>query len=347
MSEISKTFTPQELKSIASRVFQGMGAPKDSADQVSESLILSNLVGHDSHGIIRIMEYYGWVKSKDLDPKARPEISWSKESATFIDGAWGFGQPAAAMATKEVIRLARNTGTASAVIGRCNHIGRLGEYVNEIANAGMLGISFCNAAATLVAPYGGVKALMGTNPFAWSIPGNGEMNTVLDFSTAVIAAGKVILAAMNGDPIPAGALLDKDGNPTLNAADLQAGGALLPFGEHKGSGLAVMIDVAAGALSGILPAAIENIGHGNGTVIIALDISRYTELHNFKKIAEGFAIALHGARSPTGPEVLMPGELEYRTEQKRRQFGISVGVGVQENIKSVALELGVEVPEFE
>lgn len=346
MSEIKDTFSAQTLEKIATRVFRAMGTPTDIAEQVSQSLILSNLVGHDSHGIIRIMEYYGWVKSSDLNPMATPSVTWCKASSAFVDGAWGFGQPAATLATSEVIRLARNTGTASVVIGRNNHVGRIGEYVNEIANQGMLGISFCNAAATLVAPYGGVKPLMGTNPFAWAIPGTGEMNTVLDFSTAVIAAGKVIHAAMSGEKIQTGALIDKGGKPSTNPQDLIDGGALLPFGEHKGSGLSVLIDVAAGALSGVLPAAIENTGHGNGTVIIAIDISNYVELNIFKSIAEAFSIALHSTKATQGPEVLMPGELEFRTKKQRQVTGIHVSKGVQENIRKVAAELGVKIPEF-
>ena len=340
-------FSAATLEQIASRVFCGMGTPQKISDQVSHSLILSNLVGHDSHGIIRIMEYYGWVTNSDLNPKATPSITWSKESSAYIDGAWGFGQPAATLATKEVIRLAKKTGTASVVIGRNNHVGRLGEYVNEIADHGMIGISFCNAAATIVAPFGGVKPLMGTNPFAWGVPGVGEMNTVLDFSTAVIAAGRVVHAAMKGETIQPGALIDKDGNPSIDPNDLQAGGALLPFGEHKGSGLAVLIDVAAGALSGVLPAAIENTGHGNGTVIIAMDISNYVEVNIFKGIAQAFSVALHSTRASDGPEVLMPGEIEFRTKAMREKAGIHVSPGVQENIKSVAREIGVEIPEFD
>jgi LDH2 family malate/lactate/ureidoglycolate dehydrogenase len=347
LSDTPNIFSAATLEKIVSRVFRAMGTPQDITDQVSHSLILSNLVGHDSHGIIRIMEYYGWVKSFDLNPIATPSISWSRGSSAFIDGAWGFGQPAAMLATREVISLAKNTGTASVVIGRSNHVGRLGEYVNEIANHGMLGISFCNAAATIVAPYGGAKPLMGTNPFAWAIPGTGEMNTVLDFSTALIAAGKVIHAAMSGEIIQSGALIDKDGNPSTNPNDLQNGGALLPFGEHKGSGLSVLIDVAAGALSGVLPAAIENTGHGNGTVIIAMDISNYVKIDIFKNIAEAFLVALHSTKAIDGPEVLMPGELEFRTKTLREKAGIHVSRGVQENILIVARELGVEIPEFD
>lgn len=346
MSESGDTFSAQTLEKIATQVFSAMGAPEAIAAEVSQSLILSNLVGHDSHGIIRIMEYYGWVKSADLNPKATPTITWSKASSALVDGAWGFGQPAATVATAEVIRLAKNTGTASVVISRSNHIGRLGEYVNEIANHGMLGIAFCNAAATVVAPYGGVKPLMGTNPFAWGIPGPDEMNSVLDFSTAVIAAGKVIQAAMNGEKIQTGALIDKTGKASTDPNDLMNGGALLPFGEHKGSGLSVLIDVAAGALSGVLPAAIENTGHGNGTVIIALDISNYRELVSFKDIAQSFMTALHATKSETGPDVLMPGELEFRTKIHREKDGIIISKGVQANIKKIAEELKIKIPEF-
>jgi uncharacterized oxidoreductase len=270
-----------------------MGAPTDLAETVSKSLVLSNLVGHDSHGIIRLMEYSGWVQTGNLIPDSYPKIEWTKESTTLIDGGWGWGQSASFLATETVIDSARKFGTATVVLSKTNHVGRLGEYVDLISKAGMMGIAFCNTGGPIVAPFGGVKRVLGTNPFAWSVPGAADFNFVLDFSTAVVAAGKIILAGMSGESIEPGSLLDKEGKPSTNASDLSDGGSLLAFGGHKGSGLSVLIDVAAGILSGNMPAAISDSGFGNGTVFMAVDVSRFAAPELFKSVATQFQAIMH------------------------------------------------------
>jgi LDH2 family malate/lactate/ureidoglycolate dehydrogenase len=339
-------FSAAVLIDITARVLAGMGAPSDSADLVARSLVLSNLVGHDSHGLIRLLEYSGWVRAGQLVPDARPTVAWSKGGTALVDGHWGWGQTAAALATGCVIESARASGTATVVLTRSHHVGRLGEWVDMMASEGMMGIAFCNTGGAVVAPFGGVKRVLGTNPYAWSTPGPDGFNLVLDFSTAVIAAGKVVLAGMSGQEIPAGALLDRAGLPSTRAADLDEGGALLAFGGHKGSGLSVLIEMAAGLLSGTLPAAVSESGYGNGTVFIAVDVARYVGLDDFKAIARQFAGIMHDASPLGSPAVLLPGELEARTAAARRSAGVAVAAGVRRKVVELAAEFGVDVPEF-
>ncbi len=339
-------FTPEVLEGLTSRVLIGMGASRDSAMAVAKSLVLSNLVGHDSHGIIRLVEYSSWVPTGQLITSALPKIAWKKDATALIDGGWGWGQTASALAVDIAIRMARELGTSTVVLSRTNHIGRLGEYVDSIADAGMMGIAICNTGGEVVAPFGGIKRLLGTNPFSWSVPGVEGYNLILDFSTAVVAAGKVVLAAMNDKQIEPGALIDKNGLPSTRAQDLDDGGALLTFGGHKGSGMSVLIDVAAGILSGNMPAAISKRGNGNGTVIMAVDISRFVGLDIFRSITEQFAVALHDSGAPGGARPFMPGEIEAKTKAKRLVEGIHVSRGVQQNIVDVGSNYGVEIPEF-
>ena len=329
------------LIEIGTKVISGMGAPEELASTVSRSLVLSNLVGHDSHGIIRLMEYSGWVQSRNLIPNAYPKVEWTRESTSLIDGGWGWGQSASLLATEIVIDSARKFGTASVVLSRTNHVGRLGEYVDLISKAGMMGIAFCNTGGPIVAPFGGIKRVLGTNPFAWSVPGAGDFNYVLDFSTAVVAAGKIILAGMSGEAIEPGALLDKNGKPSTSASDLSDGGSLLAFGGHKGSGLSVLIDVAAGILSGNMPAAISESGFGNGTVFMAMDISRFAAPDLFKSVASQFQGIMHNAGEANA--VLLPGEFEYSTKCVREVDGISISAGVRENIDKTAKQYGVSL----
>ncbi len=344
MSNNSTIFPAATLVEIATKVICGMGAPLDLASAVSKSLVLSNLVGHDSHGIIRLMEYSSWVESGNLIPNAYPKVEWSKEATSLINGGWGWGQSASYLATETVIASAKKYGTATVVLSKTNHVGRLGEYVDLISQAGMMGIAFCNTGGPIVAPFGGVKRVLGTNPYAWSVPGAKEYNFVLDFSTAVVAAGKIILAGMSGESIELGSLLDKNGQPTTNAADLADGGSLLAFGGHKGSGLSVLIDVAAGILSGNMPAAISDSGFGNGTIFMAVDISRYAAPELFRSIASQFENIMHNSGEPG--RVLLPGEFEYETLLDREVNGISISAGVKENITQIAKKYGLLLPEL-
>ena len=345
MSNGTQTYSAATLVDIGTEVICGMGAPKDLANSVSKSLVLSNLVGHDSHGIIRLMEYSGWVESGNLIPNAYPKVEWTKEATSLVDGGWGWGQSASYLATQTVIDSALKYGTATVVLSKTNHVGRLGEYVDLISKAGLMGIAFCNTGGPIVAPFGGTKRVLGTNPFAWSVPGTAEYNYVLDFSTAVVAAGKIILAGMSGEVIEPGSLLDKNGKPSIDAADLSDGGSLLAFGGHKGSGLSVLIDVAAGILSGNMPAAISESGFGNGTIFMAVDISRYANPELFRSVASQFETIMHMAGEPDS--VFLPGEFEYKTKSKREVNGIEVTAGVKDNIRQIAKKYGVLLPDLD
>ena len=345
MSNGTQTYSAATLVDIGTEVICGMGAPKDLANSVSKSLVLSNLVGHDSHGIIRLMEYSGWVESGNLIPNAYPKVEWTKEATSLVDGGWGWGQSASYLATQTVIDSALKYGTATVVLSKTNHVGRLGEYVDLISKAGLMGIAFCNTGGPIVAPFGGTKRVLGTNPFAWSVPGTAEYNYVLDFSTAVVAAGKIILAGMSGEVIEPGSLLDKNGKPSIDAADLSDGGSLLAFGGHKGSGLSVLIDVAAGILSGNMPAAISESGFGNGTIFMAVDISRYANPELFRSVASQFETIMHSAGEPDS--VFLPGEFEYKTKSKREVNGIEVTAGVKDNIRQIAKKYGVLLPDLD
>lgn len=339
------TYSATTLVEVTKRVLSAMGAPIQSADQVAKSLVLSNLVGHDSHGIIRLVEYSGWVQQGNLIPNAIPKLINDRDATAEIDGGWGWGQTASYLATERLIELTKKYGTATVVLKRTNHVGRLGEYVDLMADAGLMGIAFCNTGGAIVAPFGGFKRVLGTNPFAWALPGNGDFNYVLDFSTAIVAAGKIILAGMSGEEIEPGLILDKSGNPSANPNDLLAGGALLTFGGHKGSGVSVLIDLAAGILSGNMPAAISDSGFGNGTVLIGVDVSRFAPLDTFTLVGKNFELIMHNAGTPNS--VLMPGEFEHITKINRSNKGVSISAGVKSNILEIAQLYQVEIPEFD
>jgi LDH2 family malate/lactate/ureidoglycolate dehydrogenase len=245
------------------------------------------------------------------------------------------------------VRLSDDVGVSAVTISSCNHVGRLGEYVATIANAGKVGLALCNSGPA-VAPYGGVGRVMGTNPLAWAAPRDGG-NLVLDFATSNVAEGKLKIALAEGTSVPPGNIIDKEGQLSIDPRDFYAGGALLPFGGHKGSGLSVMIEITAGLLSRMRTSCDPQYGGGNGTLLLAVDISAFVPLSVYYEEVEIFCqLFKHAARSGAGTaaEVLLPGEFERRTLVERRRDGVYVQDAIRRDITALADSLGVDLGRF-
>jgi len=341
----TRRFPPDELVTLAGRALTALGAPADIAAQVARSLVLSNLVGHDSHGVIRLAQYAPWIADGQIRPAAAAVVTRRERGAAIVDGGWGFGQPAAQLATGLAADLVREHGVAAVTIRNCNHVGRLGEYVAEMARGGLMGLAFCNSGA-VVAPFGGTGRALGTNPFAWAAPGAPYGPLVLDFSTAGVAEGKLRVAGAEGLEVTPGLIVDSRGQPTTRPADFFAGGALLPFGGHKGSGMSIMIELLGGLLTGMGTAPTPDYAGGNGAVLVAMSIDAFTDPEAYRTDAARFCTQLVAAGSgPSGGSVLLPGELEARTRRERQDQGIPVGQGVLDLIYAITDPLGVSRPE--
>src|ERR1700761_7239535 len=342
--QASGRFAPLDLDAFTTAALAALGAPAGPAGQVAASLVRSNLVGHDSHGIIRLIQYSGWIADGQIQPAAQPEISQRHQAIAVIDGHWGFGQSAARLAVDVVAQAALAHGVAAVTIRDCNHIGRLGEYVSDLAGQGLVGLAFCNA-GPVVAPFGGAGRALGTNPFAWAAPGGPRGPLVVDFSTAGVAEGKLKLAAADGRPIAPGLIVDAEGRPSTNADDFYAGGGPLPFGGHKGSGMSVMIELLGGLLTGMGTAPTPSYGGGNGAVMMAMRVGAFTPADSYAAGAEEFReqLVTAGRGAAPGP-VLLPGEIETRTRQERLRDGIPVSPAVLASIYAVTDPLGVARP---
>ena len=342
IAEKGRRFAPAELERAGSAILEAVGTPADIAAVVTSSLVDANLAGHDSHGVIRLASYVANVRSGQVQPAARAQVEALGGGCARVDGAWGWGQPAARLATRQASDLAAEHGVALVTIGRCNHIGRLGEYVEMLVAAGRMALMTCNARPA-VAPHGGYTRLLGTNPVAWGAPRGGDAAPlVVDFATATIAEGKLRVAHVAGRQAPAGALLDREGRPTEATADFYAGGALTTFAGHKGFGLSVMAEVLGGILSGTGASAAADFEGGNGTAIVALDVARFMPPSRFNAQVEAFVDGLHGApRAPGFDEILVPGEPEWRSRLRRLEEGIVVPDAVRISIDELAAELGV------
>jgi LDH2 family malate/lactate/ureidoglycolate dehydrogenase len=314
-----------QLTAMARDVLTAAGAPEPHARRVAESLVAADLAGHDSHGVRRLVPYVDAIRAGRLDPTAEPRVATRAGATATVDGDGGFGQLAAALAAQEVRVLSRRYGIGMVTVGNGNHIGRLGEYVEVLADAGAVGIGFCNVDPT-VAPYRGRERRLGTNPLAWAVPrAPGKPALVLDFATAAVAEGKLALSVARGERVPPGLLVDPDGRDTTDPADFYRGGALLPFGGHKGYGLSAMIEIVGGLLSGAGISSLPGYDDTNGTVLVAIDITTFVPVDRFREQTEQFCTALRRSTpARAGEHVLVPGEIEADTRVRRLRDGIPV-----------------------
>ena len=319
------TCNADQLRGLMAGLFEAVGTPSETANFVSNSLVAANLAGHDSHGVIRILQYIEVVESGVLDPKSEPEIV-SVDGATLkVDGKWGWGQPAFQLATLQTIELARQYGIAIGVVDRCFHVGRVAPYVETIGRAGMVGLAMANAGPA-VAPYGARTRVMGTNPIAWAVPGDDEEHPfALDIATAQIAEGKVRVARNKGVRVPEGSIVNMDGAPSLDPNDFYDGGALMAFGAHKGSGFSILAQLLGRGLAGQTQERLKGHRGGNGPVVIAIDPSRFGPLDLFREAVSGEAERVRNATPAEGfDEVLMPGDKEVREQANREANGCVV-----------------------
>jgi len=282
------------------------------------------------------------VRQGQVQPAARASLLGTQQATARVDGARGWGQPAARLAAETAIGLAQQFGVGVVTIERCNHIGRLGEYVDKIARAGLIGLTLCNVGPAVV-PFGGREARLGTNPMAWAVPrGGGQDPLVLDFATSVLAEGKVRLARAKGQQLPPGVIVDREGHPSIEPADFYDGGALLPFGGYKGYGLSVMIELVGGALSGLGSGLSGRYLAGNGTMLMALNIPNFVPLADFTADTDEFAEKIHATPPADGfSEVLLPGEPELRSRRQRLAAGIPVPETTWQGIQALADELNL------
>ena len=340
------TFAANQLRRVGQSIFEAVDTPPDVARQVSDSLVTNNLMGHDSHGVIRIPSYLRKISERQIIPQAQPQVIRETPTTALLDGHWAFGQVVAGRGMEIAIAKAREHNIAAVGMFHCPHIGRVGEYPAMAAEQGMIGIAVCNSGPPggIVAPFGGRKPFFSTNPLALAVPAGERPPLLLDFATSVVAEGKVRVARNRGKQIPEGWIMDSEGNASTDPHDLYQGGALLPFGAHKGYGLALFVDILGGILTGTGCTAMPDYDGGNGTFMIAIDIQSFHPLAKFKASVDHFIAAVK--KVPLAPgveEILVPGEIEYRTQVQRKREGILVEEVTWSEIVQAAQELGVEM----
>src|SRR5216684_5860399 len=212
---------------------------------------------HDSHGIIQIPTYIDRMQVGHIVPGAPWKIVQESPATTVVDGFWGFGYVVSERAMQLTIDKARTSNVAATTVFRQGHIGRLASYSLMAAQADMIGLITADSGRSpkAVAPFGGREARIGTNPISMAIPSDLEGPLYLDMATSAAAAGKIALAVARNERVPDGWVIGSDGKPTNDPSQLRQGGALLPLGGpeggYKGTGLAVMVEILCGLLTGL------------------------------------------------------------------------------------------------
>ena len=344
------TVTADALRRISREFLTALGCRDEHARIVADHLVQSNLFGHDSHGVLRLYEYARAVNEGRVDPRGEPAVVREHACTAVVDANDGFGQVGAALATKMAIEKARTHGLASVSLRRASHIGRAGEYPVTIARAGLIGHAFVNSgrAGMQVVPFGGIEGRLGTNPLAFAAPRRADPPIMVDMTTCTVADGKIRVATNLGKPLPAGWIIDKQGNPSTDPQDYweEPRGGILPLGGplgHKGYALSMMMELCAGGLSGHGMSSGDGRSPGNGVLFTAYDIGHFTDLEAYFDEVE--ALVGHVKSSRTAPgvaEIFVPGEPEFRSERERARSGIPVDETTWAKLCASARELGLD-----
>jgi len=348
-SRRSQRFRPEELFTFSTRVLQWLDVPPADAAEVAECLILADLRGVDSHGLIRLPVYARRLQHKAV--KARPTITTRSQhgAVALVDGDNGLGPVVGARAMAVALSLAENSGIGFVGVRRSNHFGAAAFYVQKAIHRRYIGIATSNAPPNMAA-FGGKQRFLGTNPIGIGIPAGKEEPLIFDASASVAARGKIIAAAQKNASIPEGWAIDPDGRPTTDPHKALAG-AVLPFGGPKGSAISFIVDILCGVLTGasfaLQISRLENLRAEQdlGHVFAALRTDLFLSATEFADRMDEILRMLRAAPPAPGvPRVLAPGELEFAAEGRNRQHGIPLADEVVTQLVELGKEAGVELP---
>jgi hydroxycarboxylate dehydrogenase B len=332
------------LEALVADIFGHAESRREEAQTIARHLVASNLVGHDSHGVIRVSRYIGYWRDGKVRANQGATIAFETDSLALVDGHRGYGQVIGEQAVRIGIDKAKRCGIALVGLRDVGHVGRVGDWAELAAEAGQVSLHFVGTTGigALMVPFGGTDRRLSLCVVAAGIPRGGRPPVIYDIATSMVAEGKVFVARNKGVPMPEGHLLDKHGRPTTDPNDLYAGGALLPFGGHKGSGLAIVADLLAGALTGAGCSQRRAPDMINTMCSIHIDPDRLPDRAAFDAEVDAF-LEWVKASPPAEPggEVLLPGDIERRTREERLRHGIPLDDTTIGEITEAAVSVGM------
>jgi len=352
LSEKSHHRAPAEkLTEVVETIFTTAGQRPAHARTAADSLVHADLSGTHSHGSRLVAHYLPQLLAGAINP--RPEIRVARDdgATALIDGDAGMGHVTGTMGMERAIEKARALGVGVVGVGNSTHFGTAGRYAAMALAHDMVGFTTTNSPPALP-PAGGATPRVGNNPIAYAIPAGEEPPIILDMALSTVARAKIIMAQQAGEKIPLGWALDADGNPTDDPT-VALGGMLTAIGGYKGFGLAVVMDVLCGILTGSDfgphlgkqddPTRHENAGH----FFIAIDISRFVPIDEFKARTDQMIREIRESRKGAGTErIYLPGEIEWRRRQERLTEGIPLPAGTISDIERAAGMLNLSIDLF-
>jgi len=342
MTEKNACFRFEDLQGWTSSVFQALEVDKKDADEAAHLLIRTNLRGIDTHGISRVTGYVDKLRSGELNAHPRIEIS-SRGGMLFVDGDGGLGQAVGSRAVSETVSRAADTGVVTCFIRRSGHLAAIGQFVLEAAERGMVAV-ICQETPPLMALKGSSRPAIGNNPIAFACPVKGKPPLVFDMATSVVARGNLIQAISDGKTsIPDGWAIGPDGEATLDPQRALQG-AMLPVAGHKGVGLAMMVQVLAGSLTGSMTA---DSAASHGATSSAGNVSAFLMVLNPALIVGQDEFDNHMERwvstylSASGEQSRYPGQRAAEYEIKRKAAGIPIPLSTLGELEKVGKAVGV------
>ena len=347
MSEL--TIARERLRDFVAAVFSKAGVPEDEAALIGESLTEADLTGVESHGVSRVPIYLKRIELGVVNAVARLDVLADLPGALVLDGCNSMGIVTGVRAMDLAIAKAETSGSVFVTIRNSNHFGVAAFFTRRALGKGMIGYAGSNAPSTM-APWGGIKPYMGTNPFSIAIPAGSELPVVIDMATSVVAQGKIIMAGKEGKPIPFGWAITKDGDPTDDPkAALE--GTVLPFGGPKGYAVSLMLDVLSGVLSGAAFGPYlcnmwndfknpQNVGH----YFTVLDVKKFLPLDEFKGKMDTMIRDIKASPRAKGvDEIFLPGEMEHRKREKRLVDGIPLGAKTHSDLVEIGARMNIQL----
>lgn len=351
------TIGAERLSSFIGEIFTRAGCDGKEGLTVATSLVGANLTGHDSHGIVRVPRYVQQLKDGTLVAGRTVKVISDTPVIAVVDAEYGFGPWVTPQAVDIGIKKAKAMGLACVAMRNAGHIGRVGQWAEQAAAAGLVSMHWVNASGSvLVAPYGGVERRLSTAPHTIGIPRAGADPLLLDFATSIVAEGKVLVASQGGKSLPEDALIQLDGSHTgdphalygdyeaVGPRDYRKGkGAIRAFGDHKGSGLAFMMEVLGGSLTGTGATSFDRGKFANGLLSIYIDSSKLDPSGFFPADVAKYTEFFKSSKpSTSGGEVLVPGEPEVRMRKKRLAEGVPIPDDIWASILKTARDVGVD-----
>ena len=341
--ETGRLIKADKLRTLTSHLFEAAGTPSDIAETVSGILVNANLKGHDSHGVAHVPRYLEQIEQKGLIPDERPEILQQTTGTALVDARMGWGHYAARWSMNLGMEKARATGIGAVSLAHSTHIGRLGEYAEQAAAEGFIGMVTYGMGGPKfdgAAPYGGAGGALGTNPVAIGVPSGDGRPFISDFATTMLAASKIMIAQMKGTKLPPGCIVDKHGNPSVEPDDYSDGGKLLVFGGYKGYAFSLMTCLLGGLTSAFNPETQQM----SGDFFLAIDVRAFQPLEAYQQNVGAFLDGIRSIPPADGfSEVLVAGDPERRVQEERSVKGIELPETLWNQLSEWGEKFGLEL----